>query len=105
VENKGLIAQTIVLFTIVVGFFQLADSPTFQAYVWQPIFKGSIGWSADDWNILASIVIGFVAGVWFIYLVWRGQARGALRSYWWYASSVYLILLSAYRHAKWMGWW
>jgi hypothetical protein len=69
VENKGLIAQTIVLFTIVVGFFQLADSPTFQAYVWQPIFKGSIGWSADDWNTLASIVIGFVAGVWFIYLL------------------------------------
>jgi hypothetical protein len=105
VEGKGWIAGTITLFTLIVAFFQLADSPTFQAYVWQPLSHCWGCWSADDWSALGYQVFGFAAGVWMIYLAWRGIVLGALRSYWWFVPPIYVILLSAYRHARWMGWW
>jgi hypothetical protein len=103
-ERRGLIAQLVIAIPLIYGFFQLMDSQTFQKYVLHPLSGRTMSWSADDWNTLASIVIGFGAGVWLIYLVWRGIALGPLRSYWWFAGPIYLILLSAYRHAKWVGW-
>jgi hypothetical protein len=104
-NSKGWIAGIITVFTVIVAFFQLADSPTFRTYMWQPISERGINWSADDWSALGYNVFGLIGGVFLIVLVWRGLALRALGSYLWFLPPVFIMVLSFYRHAKWMGWW
>jgi hypothetical protein len=104
-EGKGLLASIAVVVTIIVGFFQLADSPTFQTYVWQPLSEHTVGWSADDWKTVGNTLFGLLGGVYLLYLAIRGLALGALRRPLWLLSPVPVFLVVLYKHAKWLGWW